>query len=606
MLPEEYRKEKATLTRKNFEAQGYKGGDVVTTIGGKGITLDELTKRLEGGVDETDPNVIEFRKATEIQAQANEALGKLNVEQAIIIQDAMKSLEFFLRDEFPNILSKANADSQTDAQTKPQTKPQEKPQASQETQDALKQAKATQQARKDAETKAKDAYKAESGIGPAGGMAKKAAQNKAAEATAARKAADANVASLEAKANAELEESAKQQKAQEEERKASEEAAKVKQKEADKAKSQEVINRNKTTRDGARPRMVGENETPSERKQRVEETYGRLKQQQNTVAPIQAPPPPGATAQTQKSKEQLYNERASKEGFGSYETITKRQEEINKEIEKKQKIVAGKKKMLQAAKFAAMQATDENGKAKYEGKEGYKESPAYKKAEEALAQAEAGLASSQNDYKTNEGTIARFTAPTPTTVSVASNPKPEVGIQSRNTNMQQPAGMFGNIPYSGDTRTPQDPDNLRLPNNSSAPIPVTKPERTSEQTTPYNSEDKKLVNAQMITIDPESITALNTFNANFSKYVTDLINFEFPKIPEKIDVVLSNTEHTVEVRFTGSAALEKLNGDLQKTALALVQPELAKLRDEIAAAMGPSGGVKNSAAMGQRTPNSGK
>jgi hypothetical protein len=135
MTNDEYKQTRASLIRKSFESQinpatgqAFKGTDVVKNIAGKDVTLDELEKRLAGGIDETDPNVIAFREATKVQADANEALGRLNIEQALVIQDSMKGLEIFLTDKFPDILANAVTGARTDAQTKPPVKAEEKPQ----------------------------------------------------------------------------------------------------------------------------------------------------------------------------------------------------------------------------------------------------------------------------------------------------------------------------------------------------------------------------------------------------------------------------------------------------------------------------------------------
>jgi hypothetical protein len=128
LTPQEFKDTQADLLRKSFESQGFAGGDVVKEIGGKQFTLDEFIERVRGGADETDPNVIAFRQATEIQAAANDALGLTLETEATKISEAMATLEDFLSNQFPDILAQAVTKSREDATVKPEVKAAEKPQ----------------------------------------------------------------------------------------------------------------------------------------------------------------------------------------------------------------------------------------------------------------------------------------------------------------------------------------------------------------------------------------------------------------------------------------------------------------------------------------------
>lgn len=390
MLPEEYRKERAQLIRKNFEAQGKKGDDVVTTIGGKDITLDELTKRLEGGVDETDPNVIEFRKATEIQAQANEALGMLNVEQALIVERAMLRLEAFLTDKFPNIIAKGNADAQE--ANKPPKMPEAKEKKPSATEEELKKAKTERDARVAEEKKAKEDAKNTGGIrwGRGTGIDEMRAKDKAKEATAARKAADAKVADLEAKAKAEQEAAAQEQKVQDEQKTAADEAAKVKQKEADKAESQETLDRTRKTRTGEnRPRpTMTDGSTGRIPQSQVEERYGSVRSQaqaqQSTTPPVQAAQPVDKFAQ------------------GFYGRLAKdsqsKLDELNTLKAQQEKELAQKEKRLKLVRSAAMAA----------GPGRVETSPYVQKAQEEFDMAQRGMESINQNIQEEQQRLSDF------------------------------------------------------------------------------------------------------------------------------------------------------------------------------------------------------
>jgi hypothetical protein len=63
------------------------------------------------------------------------------------------------------------------------------------------------------------------------------------------------------------------------------------------------------------------------------------------------------------------------------------------------------------------------------------------------------------------------------------------------------------------------------------------------------------VNGYNLTINNETQNALSLFNKDFGSYVDKLVNFSFPSIPDKIEMV---GNHTVDVRIAGAAAFEAL------------------------------------------------
>jgi hypothetical protein len=69
------------------------------------------------------------------------------------------------------------------------------------------------------------------------------------------------------------------------------------------------------------------------------------------------------------------------------------------------------------------------------------------------------------------------------------------------------------------------------------------------------------INGYNLTIDSDTQNALSLFNKDFNSYVDKLVNFSFPTIPDKIEMV---GNHTVDVRVTGAAAFESLQEGIKK------------------------------------------
>jgi TP901 family phage tail tape measure protein len=110
--PQEFANIRADLLTKFYESQGFQGQDFVPKLG---MTLEKAMERIRGRVSEEDPNVIAYREAVNEQIKANEILGLLNKQQALIIQESMIDLQVFLAKDFPNILTQALRDAVTDA-----------------------------------------------------------------------------------------------------------------------------------------------------------------------------------------------------------------------------------------------------------------------------------------------------------------------------------------------------------------------------------------------------------------------------------------------------------------------------------------------------------
>jgi len=735
MTGQEYRDAQAKLLEESYRAQGIKGTDVVKKIGDKEFTLDQLLERVRGGIDETDPNVVAFREASEVQAKANEALGKLNLEQAFIIQEAMIGLEDFFTNEFPNILAQATTDARRDSEPKPETKPEERKPTATESQ--LAEAKKEREARKDEEKKAKaDAKKAEENVmgwtpGAGRAMEARAARGRAEEATARRKAADARVTDLEARAKAEGETRAAQE-AEEARAKAARDAEEKARREREGAAEVDATLQRQGQRAPRRTRPLQQPQgTPAERAAArvasmsglpgsTPQTYGGYQQPQaQAQAQVAATPAPQVDEFTRKRLEA--EKRGITEGLTQQELVKAEKE---KELKKK-------RNMLKAVRVAAL------GAGTLKNKEGEVVNPRVLAAQEAVAQAEADLASineqmSEQQRRAQEinQTLAGQPKPTTTTdaslmtsderraagiaappispqaqavanamaapvpsatytnpatgntltgaaggtlamaeniVGVAQPPQDQIASAMVTANagliesfgmlvslasgepglmvhdakvleainyLQEPLSMMEiaaknslegmaaekiqpsaaqlaldptGVTWGADIRRRRE-DFVSSQMNAatqnagrrtvgpvelppSAPVPVT-------AARPPSGAQPIATQAQTITVSAESLDGLTTFNTNFNSYVDKLINFQFPTIPDKIDVVLTGGNHTVDVRITGAAALEQLNKDMQKTAIAIMQPELQKLRDEISAKTG--GAVKPSAALGNR------
>jgi hypothetical protein len=588
MTNDEYRQTRASLIRKSYESQinpatgqPVKGTDVVKKIAGKDITLDELEKRIAGGVDETDPNVLAFREASEVQAKANEALGKLNMEQAFIIQDAMLRLEFFLSSEFPQILSNAVTDAETDAQTKPEVKAEEKPSgpsvAEQNVtrgQEMVKSGKERLRAA-NAEFEALPWYeRGQENVGRLNTQINKAKEDIAtgealvqtnkplAEKDAAARAAEASFAAS---------------------RRSLEEAEnKAKQTEENKAKAQEAIDRAKETREGGRPVMVrgaGQQvgaytggRTPEQRQaqaaQRQQEiatqTYGANK------PPIQAPPAPGtqqAAAQIAATSVDPMVEGIIKaksvEPLGNIKRAES--EKTNKESE-----IAKLEARARAERLAAKTAGTYDGATQ---------------SETALATAQQDLASINEQIAAEKQRLAAIAESAKLEAQGTQSPTGVANIPGQATPEQQAAAanaIAGTPSFKGGYVSDEDRAvAANFPTTiPTAPVPVTMPSQvsyTNQQATPTtapNLEEQKAAVAQALTIDSASIEALNNFNTTFGSYVDKLVTFEFPTIP---DVIEMKGNHVVDVRISGAAAFEGLKKDFE----IMMQKEIKKAMGRI-------------------------
>ena len=112
--------------------------------------------------------------------------------------------------------------------------------------------------------------------------------------------------------------------------------------------------------------------------------------------------------------------------------------------------------------------------------------------------------------------------------------------------------------------TPEQLGEIRrtAPVSSNLPKPVeySRQAQAADTGTPTQPTQPTEKTAQLLTLDQSSLDGLNSFNTNFGAYVDKLVNFQFPTIPEKIEMTGT---HTVDVRVSGAAAFESLQKNIQ-------------------------------------------
>lgn len=640
MTRDEYNQTRASLIRKSFEAQGFQGGDVVKTIAGKDITLDELEKRLAGGIDETDPNVIAFREATEIQAKANEALGQLNKEQAVLIQEAMKGLEFFLTNEFPDILTNAVTKAREDAETKPEVRPKEEPRKPSLAEQAVTRGEEKVKAGREKLDKLRDEeaglawYQRDSATVGRINQQRRRAQEQIAM-------GESMIAANKPKAEAEAAARAQQETAAAEAKKQAEAEAKARDQEQRAKQSQDAIDRAIKSREGDRPDMVrngqriaaGAVARPQKfagfeqvRQQIADEDTRRLRDAgfreeglkqktdtevktategvQTSVAQLQSPldlVAQMATAALQSGSIYTHDvglqeglkvltKVVSSVGDLAASGLIVNDVQVLEALNNLQGPFAVLEQMATAALSEGINTKDTN----LAGIIG--------QVKPAIDMASAGVSSLLAPIQAITTTLS------PLLDAIAAPIKGIASYFGVEMSTNQALGAAGGLVTAGPVgavagyaagsavdslsqpkpETTPTPNRLELANANaanrvvSAPVPVTMPPQASftnqQTTTPPTTATA--TEGQLLTIDPNSIEKLNTFNTNFASYVDRLVTFEFPTIP---DVIEMKGNHVVDVRISGAAAFEGLKKDFES----MMQKEIKKAMGKI---WGQSGG----------------
>jgi hypothetical protein len=558
LTPQEFKDIQADLTRKSFEAQGFKGGDVVKKIGGKEFTLDQLIERMKGGVSELDPNVVAYREAVDTQIKANEELKRLEEIKSLQIQEAMTGLVTFLANEFPRILAEAVKESRADAATQPETGA--APTEAQKNQAAANKkyeeaGKKKQQIDAKIATEEKKLKEAESKVGWEQGASTEVARRK-------RKIR-------------ELQEQSDQE-----------------QKNMDEAKSEFVassstVAEEEKTRQEAKAAQAAEEKKAREAKATEAKKQSEAARMGNRPTVIQAPPAPGTAAatvtrpQTQANTQpQTYGTTVSSVPMVSLDTLERSRADKQAEIIKKEKT-------LKAAKIAAYAAgTTET-------------SPTLAAAQASFDSAKQDLASINEQITVEKQRLAAIEQQ----AAIAQQSQQQQSEQlnpyasgDAQLSAQMSSGVDPNHPFVQRLRQPETPQPVPVPSNLPQPVEYTRQVQTAETGgTAVNVTNGEATNTmttgQLLTLDPASLKGLNDFNTTFGSYVDKLVGFQFPVIPDKIEL-----NHNVQIDMTGAASITTLEKRLQELAVALVMPKIEELRNETSAAT--EGRVKGSGAKG--------
>ena len=563
LSPEEYRKQRGMLMRKSLESRGYTGQSMIQK-GGVNMTVDDFIKRIEGGMpSEEDPNVKAYREAVATQIKANEELARLEELKSLQIQEAMLGLQTFLANEFPKILTDAVKASREDAETKPSTKT-EPTKAEKNKLEADKKydtAKAKRDQIEGKITEEKRALaKAEKNVGweQGAGVEVKQRKNKIKEleAQAAQQTSIMNEADA---ASAEAERSMTQEKKAKDQAKAAQAAEEKKAKEATVSTS---IEQSQRARAGVAPTVIPAPPAPGSVEAKLEENRKKqadLIARQNKATETQTVPKPSSQAQTTAvtygtTKPQVQTVDKFTEGRLNLEKTERTQELDRLTLSKsaKAKELKMKENTLRASKMAAEAAgTTET-------------SPKLAAAQKAYDMAKADMASIDEQMKTDQDRVANInqqlagipqqTGGTPTSSSFSSMIEPPPGV-SRREWLQQGVSQLASNPGMLSSTLPQP-----IPSNLPKPVEYTRQVKEADTGITQQPTKTAETSAQLITLDPSSLEGLNTFNTNFGAYVDKLVNFQFPTIPEKIEMTGT---HTVDVRVTGAAAFESLQKNIQ-------------------------------------------
>ena len=157
---------------------------------------------------------------------------------------------------------------------------------------------------------------------------------------------------------------------------------------------------------------------------------------------------------------------------------------------------------------------------------------------------------------------------------------------SANQTRQPGQPGVGNIPYTGDTRTPtQDPNALSTFGNNTQPIPTALQNTTTPQYSAQAVAADQAASSQnniptTIGLDPASLKAFTDIQASFTAfggYVSQLANI---RLPDKIEIS-GGGNYTMEVNITGAAAMEMLETKTKELAEKFIVTEIQELKDRL-------------------------
>lgn len=516
---EEYRKQRAMLMRKSFEAQGYTGQSVINK-GGVNMTVDEFLQRIEGGISEEDPNVKAYREAVNTQIKANEELARLNELQALKIQESMIGLQNFLAQEFPKILTDAIKESRADSEIETGKKGKESSKNQKDLEKQQADAKAKDKEISDIDSKIAKKKKEllpETGRGAA--MARKMNESTRAE-----------INQLE-------------------------EEKKKKQKEKSSIDSGIKNTQEKIAEDKKAEKKAKEDQAIAEKQKKDEKARATVEQSQSTrerggSTTIPAPTPPG---NVQKPKQIT----PTSQVYGSTVTTkpTENTPDRKKILEQKLMEARRRKRMGQA-----LPSDDTTISSSYFELQNIAQSEKTKKREAYL-------------LKQNPRTRARLLTKAERESGLGEKlAQQEKEHQATNTQQQQVANQ-----------TPQP-----VPSNLPKPVEYTRQVQNAETGAAQTPAKPTETTGQLLTLDPASLEGLNTFNTNFATYVDKLVGFQFPTIPEKIEMI---GNHVVDVRVTGAAAFESLQDGVKKMINSAIDEKMGQIWTQTNGALGTRPGT---------------
>ena len=570
MTNEEYNKQRAALIRKTYESQGKKGSDVVVDRNGIKLTLDELTKRLEGGVDEADPNVKAYREAVDVQVKANEALANLNKEQALLISDSMLELQTFLADEFPKILTEAITESKTDAETKPETK-------SKETEKREKSEERYKNSKKEAEEaqskldsidqqieQVKDRKKKTTG---SSAMAKKMRANDQKELERLEEEKKKQEVVVKDKKDSVISNRMALNWDQKQEEKAKiEQDAKIKE-EKDKQKN-DTLNKSKERREKA-----------NKNRSKLESTQAQVQEQQITAPTVSATTKPEEPAQVETPSSEQSQQTQESKPLSPYKARQKQRKEafLAEKKARRQAYLASLRPEVRERKMTKAEKAERDSQ--------ITQKPAMvagvEQPQAASAQQEALSAAISHQLPASQAQQEALNA------AAAAG-----GDQLLGSPAQQ---VRGSSPTAGSQRMSQavaalgyTQNQQPIPSNIPQPVESTRQIQQAEVGERQQDKKQKDATAQLLTLDSASLEGLNTFNTNFGSYVDKLVAFQFPAIPEKIEMV---GNHIVDVRVTGAAAFESLQDGIKKLINSTIDTRMTEIWNQTGGAMGTRPGA---------------
>ena len=600
---EEYRKQRGMLMRKSLEAQGFTGQSMIQK-GGVNMTVDDFIKRIEGGVNEEDPNVKAYREAVATQVQANEKLAKLNELQAIEIQDAMIGLQVFLSTEFPKILTDAVIAARKDSETKPETTPGASP-AEKTKAEADKRYDEAKTKRDKIESQINEERlgisKAKNNklLDPVGSATEiKQRQNRIKE-LKAQQAEQTSIMNEADATSAEAERTIETEKKTKAETKAAQLAEEKKTKESTVSSS---IEQSQRVREGMSPASIPAPPAPGAQSRReanqarAAELRQELKdieqrgpqsiqnttlQQTQATAQVSGAAKPQISPETPVSKpvvEKLSSKEKAK--LLSIGAIAPK----DRSKEQQETYDALRERNLQTSPVAI--ARQEKQIDKQTKREEYllKQKPGRRAKLMTKAEKEAGLEAKLAEKEFTKPDLSK--APTLGTLFGPENTQ-QVSDETRNafhaSNPQQ-YSAYGQQPSintisEGTARVTMQPVQSNLPK----PVEYTRQVQAAETGTTPSATKTTETSAQLITLDPASIEGLNTFNTNFGSYVDKLVNFQFPTIPEKIEMV---GNHVVDVRVSGAAAFESIEKGMKDMINKAIDDKMTEIWKQTGGAIG--------------------